>query len=327
MMLAVFLSVPHSFWMVAGHLTFRPPHPKFYLQCSTKMLMFVHLVAGAVELLCGTLMWFVPNPVPFTTWQAVSSLFHSVTALGLLRVVFGGKVIVVPLLFTIAAMKFYLAANLLAHPDCYLRALSLSTIHTSYSWHRLIYGLLEYFALFPNSHFTMSVVLSALVVAPLLGPAWVPFIVGSIFFYGVYMSACKTPEQRALATQEDSRDVFTALGCAPDILDGVEEDDSLPPRQQSDCIFDVLDSNKRGVILVDEMTMMLLRFGLPESDVRSIESKLHGVILDKEHFFMNFRPLWVFAYHHIRQHKKVQAKITKRAALVEHAARELEAME
>mmetsp|Transcript_52500 Transcript_52500/g.139792 ORF Transcript_52500/g.139792 Transcript_52500/m.139792 type:complete len:364 (-) Transcript_52500:119-1210(-) len=327
MLILMYMILPFSCYIVVAHLSFMPPHPKFLMECWTTVMVRVHILAGCVELFCGSLMWFVPNPVPFTTCQAVASLFHSASAWGMLRVVFGAKVLVYPLYVTLIAIKFYLAINVLSHPDCYRRALALGTIHTAYAWFRFIYFVLMYFGVSLGAHYTMCMALSCMVVLPLMGPASVPLAGFCILIYGVRVFVFGSAETQAWATTEDSRDVFDALGCSSDILSAIDEDDSLPPRAQSDCIFDILDVDKRGALAVEEIGLMLLRFGLPDSYARDIESSLRGVNLDKEYFFAHFRPLWVYAYHSIRMHKVQQAMLEKRAALLEHEARELEAVE
>jgi len=260
-------------------------------------------------------------------YQAVASLFHSASAWGMLRVAFGAKVLVYPMYFTLIAIKFYLAINVLSHPDCSRRALGLGTIHTAYAWFRFFYVVLQHFGVSTGAHYTLCTALVGLTIFPLMGPASAPLVGFFMLLYGVRIFVFGSAETQAWATMERPRDVFDALGCSSDILSAIDEDDSVPPRVQSDCIFDILDFDKRGVLPAAEIGLMFLRFGLPGDYVRDIESSLRGVNLDKEYFFAHFRPLWVYAYHHIREHKKEQAMLEQRAALIEHEARELAAME
>jgi hypothetical protein len=321
------LILPFSCWVVVAHLSYVPPHPKFYLQRFTSMAMRLHILAGSVELICGYLMWFVPNPVPFTTCQAVASLFHSASAWGMLWVAFGVKVLVYPLFVTLIVIKFYLAINVLSHPDCSRRALGLATIHTAYAWFRFFDIVLKYLGVSFGAHHTVCMVMCGMVIFPLMGSASAPLAGFFIFIYGVRIFVFGSAETQAWATMEASNDVFDALGCSSDTLSAIDEDDSVPPRVQSDCIFDILDFDKRGVLPAAEIGLMFLRFGLPADYVRDIESSVRGVNVDKEYFFAHFRPLWVYVYHLIREHKMEQAKLEKRAALIEHEARELAAME
>jgi len=327
MLILMYMILPFSCYVVVAHLSFVPPHPKFFMECWTTVMVRVHILAGSVELFCGSLMWFVPNPVPFTTCQAVASLVHSASAWGMLRVAFGVKVLVYPLYVTLIVIKFYLAINVLSHPDCSRRALGLATIHTAYAWFRFFYVVLKYLGVSLGADHTVCMVMCGMVIFPLMGSASAPLAGFFIFIYGVRIFVFGSAETQAWATMEASNDVFDALGCSSDTLSAIDEDDSVPPRVQSDCIFDILDFDKRGVLSAAEIGLMFLRFGLPGDYVRDIESSLRGVNLDKEYFFAHFRPLWVYAYHHIREHKKEQAMLEQRAALIEHEARELAAME
>ncbi len=76
------------------------------------------------------------------------------------------------------------------------------------------------------------------------------------------------------------------------------------PDQQARFIFDYLDLDQNGYLDLFELEMLLLEWGLPESEIRDYLQMFdddHDNRISPQEFRTHFRPVWQFGYDQVLQ--------------------------
>mmetsp|Transcript_15125 Transcript_15125/g.17128 ORF Transcript_15125/g.17128 Transcript_15125/m.17128 type:complete len:536 (+) Transcript_15125:234-1841(+) len=148
-------------------------HPKFCLRWQRRYCLYLHMIAGSLEIFTGPVLSF------FLTGSAVESvvkvnsiisLIHSISALYQVPIVFGVHVFMVPAYTAIICVKIACAVNTWYNPFCYYRVLALYNILSIYSWCRVLIIIFRKLKIFPGSTYSVGIGVATAICMPSLGP-------------------------------------------------------------------------------------------------------------------------------------------------------------
>lgn len=149
-----------------------PAHPKFLIVGFRKLVLRVHIWSGTLEFAAGlaTLVTF-PNPVAATVMAFAALLGHVPSACMQTAIVFGSRAIMRPAYVACIALHAFTAVMLLRFPESQFWLVSTFLIFNIYVWCRVYYFLFDKFGFFPDSKYTISILLAGLTTAPaVIGP-------------------------------------------------------------------------------------------------------------------------------------------------------------
>lgn len=325
----ILVALPMNMTIVYHYAIDLPPHPKFLLLMRYRLITNIHIITGSIEIIAGVVMFFVASPVHWVQVQAISSIIHAVSAMGLIRLLFGMKLFMNIIYGTGVVMKALLAVNVFLHPDCYRRALALTAFHTVYAWVRVIFVFLRTVNIMKETRYTTSVVLASVVVLPVVDRLANAINISLICLGGLYLSICAAQETRANYLTEFSRDITTFRHYAERFkrgrktavpqfrrqesntrntaYAGLVEDSNEPeeydeiPEFRARSIFDTI-AKGRQQIHVGEMAAVLCSFGMPASDTKAVMSTYaESGTISFQHFLEGMKPLWEYMYNELKR--------------------------
>mmetsp|Transcript_107490 Transcript_107490/g.213453 ORF Transcript_107490/g.213453 Transcript_107490/m.213453 type:complete len:486 (-) Transcript_107490:168-1625(-) len=336
----ILVAVPMNLKIVYHYAINLPPHPKFLMLMRYRIITNIHILAGSIEIIAGIVMFFVNSPVHWVQVQAGASIVHAVSAMGLIRLLFGMKLFMNIIYGTGVIMKAVLAVNVLLHPDCYLRAMALTAFHTVYAWVRVIFVFLRTAKIMKETRYTTSVILASFVVLPVVDRLANLINISLICLGGLYITFCADEETRVNYLTEFSRDITTFRHYAatfkkgrqtachhvrlqrsdetdrhrtyeslnPVAEDGNGETEDFNPETfdqskefRARSIFDTI-AKGRQRINPGELAAVLCSFGMPTSDVHAVmDTYTNSGSISFDTFLVNMKPLWEYMYSELKR--------------------------
>lgn len=208
MLFVAIAAMPTNVYLVYGYLFQLPPHPKFLLLPRYRFCIRLHVGSGVLEIFAGIAMWFSRTHL-CTRLHAVISVVHALTSLYQVPLLFGMKLFMNPAYITAILIKGYLAVNVMVHPHCYVRALSLVVIHSTYAWVRNCHLFMNYFGIVQDSKYTMSVMFAGFITTPVIEPWLNLLLILAIVSYACYLVTFASKKTSVLALTENSRCMFS----------------------------------------------------------------------------------------------------------------------
>jgi len=340
MLVIILVALPMNLTIVYHYAVDLPPHPKFLLLARYRLITNIHIVSGSIEIIAGVVMFFVTHPVYWVQVQAISSIVHAVSAIGLIRLLFGMKLFMNIIYGTGVIMKGALAVNVFLHPDCYRRALALTAFHTVYAWVRVMFVFLRKVRIMKESRYTTSVVLASVVVLPVVDRLANAINVSLICVGGLYIAFFANVETRATYLTEFSRDIttfrhyaeqfkrgrktahFSQLadgrksvgetretrqskstyeGLVPEESNDETEDYDNSPEFRARSIYDTIAKGRQD-IQIGELAAVLCSFGMPSSDVEVVmRTYAKSGTISYTIFFNDMKPLWDYMYSELKR--------------------------
>ncbi len=268
----VILSAIANVAVIAYHYIV-PPHPKFLMIPWRRAVLRTHITSGTVELVAGLWACFGHSPRAATVMALAALLFHVPTALVQTSIVFGSKAIMVPgYLFCIGAHAFC-AAMLLAHPTSSWWAVNTFLVFNVYVWCRIYFYVFDWARLFSSMKYTIAILAAGATIAPaVFGPMGILLLAG---FVGAYILLYRllfvsSPAEYLEFVRERARDAT------------VERDDAafsgnpLEQERAARTVFDALDENKQGTLTRDDLTPVMISWGLPAAVIASVIERGFG---------------------------------------------------
>ncbi|WP_416974795.1 EF-hand domain-containing protein [Streptomyces sp. 4F14] len=262
-----------------------PPHPKFLLLRGRRLAVRVHAIGGTVELAAGVVAYFVADPaVPATVMAVAALVLHVPTAAWQTTIVFGSRAVMVPGYVFVILLHAYCALRLLLDPHSEFWLVNTFLVLNVYVWCRVFIGLFNALGLFPESTYSVAILLAGLVMVPAaVGFAGNLLLLGFVFAHALlYRAVLKpSPAQLAAYTSERGRETLVEerARVAWSAMTGPAGADD---RERARAVFDALDTDGGGTLTADELDAMADRCGLSRPYVHALLER-HG-----EHGHLSF---------------------------------------
>ncbi|MFM9607130.1 EF-hand domain-containing protein [Streptomyces niveiscabiei] len=255
-----------------------PPHPKFMLLRGRRLAVRVHAIGGTVELAAGVVAYCVADPaVPATVVALAALVLHVPTAAWQTTIVFGSRAVMVPGYVFVILLHAYCALRLLLDPNSVFWLVNTFLVLNVYVWCRVFIGLFNALGLFPESTYSVAILLAGLVMVPAaVGFAGNLLLLGFVFAHALlYRAVLKpSPAQLAASTSERGRETLIEerVRAAWSAMTGPAE---RGDRQRARAVFDALDTDGSGTLTADELDAMADRCGLSRPYVHAFLER-HG---------------------------------------------------
>lgn len=286
--------------VLAYHFT-NPAHPKFLMLSRRRLVLRWHIGSGSAELFALLWAYSTGRPEPAVVAALLGLLVHTPTAIYQTPIVFEAKAVMTPGYGFVIALHAFCAGHLLLEPTSLFWLMNAYLALNTYVWVRIFFVVFQKLGLFPESLYSVSIIISGLVTFPaILGP-WAPLaLMGFVALYAVLFRALYRPAGKSLRqfvhehtrhglldleekARWINRQVARSTRTAPDRL-------TLAEREQAKAVFEVVDLNRDGALDAPEIEAMLSAWRMPD---RFIEAFLRRHVTHEPFRFEAFyRHLW-----------------------------------
>jgi Ca2+-binding EF-hand superfamily protein len=285
---------------VLGYHWFNPAHPKYYLSKTKTLSIITHLVSGTIETTCAIVSFFVYDPIPWCYAMAGAVCAgHVPASLYQTPNVFGLKSIMVPAYLFVIFLHLTGGILIFLYPGNPKYIIGTILIQSIYVYCRVFYFVLAKFNIFTANRYTVSILVSGLILLPAATQSYLSnivllfwilvinmlvyayvYCVGEQYFLQNYWHVenhretfgkhAEFTQKMAVQANIHSADDLKSSGILANILEA-HENTTLP--EQARKVWNQIDANGDGKITKEEFAVHLSKFGM-EADQIQKEMKL-----------------------------------------------------